>query len=179
LIHQPQVLLLDEPTSGLDPVISVMVRRMIAQLRQEGRTIVLATHNLYEAEALADDVAIVHHGRLIRHGPVAALEGNSAKRFTLRLAAPHDSLAPALERLRQLESISELRLINDGDGSPTASLSFCTTAPETANPEVLSILLAMGLKPYSLVETLLSLERVYLDLDRQLTDEDGATGEPR
>jgi ABC-2 type transport system ATP-binding protein len=179
LIHQPQVLLLDEPTSGLDPVISVLVRQMIAQLRHEGRTIVLATHNLYEAETLADDVAIVHHGRLIRHGAVAALEGNSAKRFIVRFVAPHDSLAPALERLRQLDSISELRLIDDGGGSPMTSLSFCTATPETANPEVLSILLAMGLKPYSLVETLLSLERVYLDLDRQLSDENDATGERR
>ena len=120
---------------------------MIAQLRREGRTIVLATHNLYEAEALADDVAIVHHGRLIRHGAIAALEGNGAKRFTLRLAAPHDSLAPALERLRQLDSISELRLIDDDGGSPMTSLSFCTATPETANPEVLSILLAMGSSP--------------------------------
>ncbi|HTY55300.1 MAG TPA: hypothetical protein VMB26_08870, partial [Candidatus Binataceae bacterium] len=135
-------------------------------------TIVLATHNLYEAEALADDVAIVHHGRLIRHGTVAALEDNGAKRFILRLHAPDDSLKAAIERLRQLDSISDLRLVSDdGDGSAMNSLSFCTTAPEAVNPEVLSIVLAMGLKPYSLVENIMSLERVYLDLDRQLSDE--------
>ena len=181
LIHHPQVLLLDEPTSGLDPAVSVLVRQMIAGLRRQGRTIVLATHNLFEAEALADDVAIVHRGLLIRHGPVAALENHGAKRFTVQLAPPHVSLGSALERLRQLDSISELHVVDKGSAgdSSTVSLSFCTPAPETANPEVLSTLLAMGLKPYALTESLLSLEQIYLDLDRQMSDENGASGEQR
>jgi len=174
LIHEPQVLLLDEPTSGLDPVISMLVRDMIGRLKNQGRTIVLATHNLYEAEAIADDVAIVHHGRMIRHGKIGALERNGAKRFILRLNAPEDSIARALERLRQLDSISDLRLVSDEtNGSPVKSVSFCTSSPERSNPEVLSIVLAMGLKPYSLVESIMSLERIYLDLDRELSDARG------
>jgi ABC-2 type transport system ATP-binding protein len=176
LIHEPQVLLLDEPTSGLDPVISMLVREMIGRLKQQGRTLVLATHNLYEAEAIADDVAIVHHGRLIRHGAVSALEGDGVKRFILRLHATEDSLARALERLHQLDSITDLRLVDDeSNGAGQRALSFCTTAPESTNPEVLSIALAMGLKPYALVETILSLERLYLDLDRELSDENGTS----
>ncbi len=167
------MLLLDEPTSGLDPAVSMLVREMIAELRREGSTIVLATHNLFEAQALADEVAIVHRGRLIRHGPVAALQNNSGKRYTLELAAPWSALGPALARLRQLDSISDLRVLDGGNDSGNASLCFSTATPEAANPQVLSIVLAMGLRPYALAESRLSLEQVYLDLARELDDDDG------
>jgi ABC-2 type transport system ATP-binding protein len=58
LLHEPQVLFLDEPTSGLDPAVAREVRDMITQLHRAGRTIFLSTHNLAEAEALADRIAV-------------------------------------------------------------------------------------------------------------------------
>ena len=59
LLHEPEVLFLDEPTSGLDPEASRLVRDFIEELRGEGRTIILTTHNLEEADRLCDRIAVV------------------------------------------------------------------------------------------------------------------------
>jgi ABC-2 type transport system ATP-binding protein len=66
LIHEPPVLFLDEPTTGMDPVATRDFRNLIADLRSEGRTILLTTHDMTEAESLCDRVALIDHGRLLR-----------------------------------------------------------------------------------------------------------------
>jgi ABC-2 type transport system ATP-binding protein len=68
LIHEPPLLFLDEPTSGLDPEAAAQVHDLIVSLRQTGRTIVLATHNLDEAQRLCDRVGIMNHGRFLAVG---------------------------------------------------------------------------------------------------------------
>lgn len=73
LVHDPQVLFLDEPTAALDPVASRQVHQLISGLRREGRTIVICTHNLDEAQRLCDRVAILEHGRVIAMGKVREL----------------------------------------------------------------------------------------------------------
>ena len=65
LLHDPSVLLLDEPTLGLDPHGARLVRELIASLNREGKTVVLATHNMTEAERLSRRVAIIDRGRII------------------------------------------------------------------------------------------------------------------
>ena len=62
MLHDPQVLFLDEPTSTMDPHSAKLVRDAILQLRQEKRTVIICTHNLAEAELLADRIAIIRHG---------------------------------------------------------------------------------------------------------------------
>ena len=73
LIHEPPVLLLDEPTSAMDPESARLVRDEIARLRSAHRTIVICTHNLAEAEALADIVAIIYRGRILVQGTLEQL----------------------------------------------------------------------------------------------------------
>ena len=73
LIHEPPVLLLDEPTSAMDPESSRLVRDEISRLRSTQRAIVICTHNLAEAEALADFVAIIYRGRILVQGSQAEL----------------------------------------------------------------------------------------------------------
>src|SRR3989338_2814954 len=68
MLHDPPVLLLDEPTSAMDPLSAKLVRDAIADLRQDNRAIILCTHNLAEAEELADSIAIVRKGRIIALG---------------------------------------------------------------------------------------------------------------
>ena len=68
LLHQPQVLFLDEPTVGLDPAIRRRIWNLIKRVRSDGVTIFLTTHYIEEAEILADRVAFIHHGKLIRSG---------------------------------------------------------------------------------------------------------------
>ena len=68
LLHEPPVILLDEPTSAMDPESAYMVREAIRELRSTSRTIVLCTHNLREAEELADQIAIIKSGKIILNG---------------------------------------------------------------------------------------------------------------
>ena len=65
IFHEPKVIFMDEPTAGLDPEASLMVREMIARLKGEGRTIVVCTHNLDEAQRLADIVGIIRRRLLV------------------------------------------------------------------------------------------------------------------
>ena len=68
MLHDPQVLLLDEPTSAMDPESARLVRDSIHELRSGERAIVICTHNLAEAEELADQIAIIRHGKIIVQG---------------------------------------------------------------------------------------------------------------
>ena len=77
LMHEPPVLLLDEPTSAMDPESARLVRDEIARLRSSQRTIVICTHNLAEAEALADIIAIIYKGRILMAGTLDELKARS------------------------------------------------------------------------------------------------------
>jgi ABC-2 type transport system ATP-binding protein len=80
LLHEPAVVFLDEPTAALDPEAAWIVREAIAGLRRSGRTIVLATHNLDEANRLCDRVAFVRGGQLLRVASPADLRGTTGAR---------------------------------------------------------------------------------------------------
>ncbi len=85
LVNEPQVLFLDEPTTGLDPQARRNLWELAQAIRQDGRTIVLTTHYMDEAETLCDRVAIMDHGRIIALDPPAALVSNLlAKGFRRR-----------------------------------------------------------------------------------------------
>ncbi len=74
LMHEPPVLLLDEPTSAMDPESARLVRDEIGRLKSSQRTIVICTHNLVEAEALADIIAIIYKGRILMSGTLSQLK---------------------------------------------------------------------------------------------------------
>jgi ABC-2 type transport system ATP-binding protein len=73
LLHDPPVLFLDEPTTAMDPQSARTVRDAIDELRAADRTILLTTHNLAEAEALADRIAIIGSGRIVAEGTMGQL----------------------------------------------------------------------------------------------------------
>ena len=70
LLHDPELLILDEPQSGLDPVNMLLVRNLLRELKEEGRTILLSTHMMGEAERMVDDIVLVHDGRVVLAGPL-------------------------------------------------------------------------------------------------------------
>ena len=86
LVGEPEVLILDEPTAGMDPEARRTTRELIAGLRDEGRAVLLTTHDLGDVERLADCVAILHGGRLVADGPPAELAGGGAPMLVVRLA---------------------------------------------------------------------------------------------
>jgi ABC-2 type transport system ATP-binding protein len=104
LVGRPQVAFLDEPSAGIDPAGRQLVRRLVADLRDDGVAVVLTTHDLDEAERLADHVVIIDHGRLLAEGPPADLvraaeragEGAAELRFAADPGIDVGSLAEAL-----------------------------------------------------------------------------------
>ncbi|HEX6567572.1 MAG TPA: ATP-binding cassette domain-containing protein [Acidimicrobiales bacterium] len=88
LVGRPQVAFLDEPTAGIDPAGRQVIRQVIADLRREGVTVVLTTHDLDEAERVADRVVIVVGGRLIASGTVEDLTRTSGDDENVRFRAP-------------------------------------------------------------------------------------------
>ena len=73
LVHDPQVLFLDEPTGALDPQARRNLWDLLRKISAEGRTVVLTTHHMDEAQALCNRVAIMDHGKILKTGPPAAL----------------------------------------------------------------------------------------------------------
>src|SRR5215510_2702524 len=93
LVHEPKLLLLDEPTVGLDPQIRTELWTLIDNLRSAGTTILMSTHYIEEAERLADEVAVMTHGKVISRGKPAVLVAQHAGRETAEVYAPPDRLA--------------------------------------------------------------------------------------
>ncbi len=98
LVHQPQLVLLDEPTVGLDPQVRQELWGLIDGLRRRGTTVLMSTHYIEEAERLADDVAVMSHGRVIARGAPAALLTEHAGKSAMEYYGPPDRLTE-VERL--------------------------------------------------------------------------------
>jgi lipooligosaccharide transport system ATP-binding protein len=98
LVHRPELILLDEPTVGLDPQIRTELWALIGALRSEGTTILMSTHYIEEAERLADEVAVMAHGKIIARGRPSELVAEHAGRQTAEVYGPPERLAQARAR---------------------------------------------------------------------------------
>lgn len=89
VVHNPKFIILDEPQTGLDPHARVKVRKFIKELRDEGKTIFLSSHLLYEITELCDRIALINHGKMIAFDKIDRLEGRrSIKELECILAEP-------------------------------------------------------------------------------------------
>ncbi len=79
LLHDPELIVLDEPQSGLDPVNMVLVRNLLRELRDQGKTILLSAHMMAEAERMADDIVLVHQGKVVLSGPLDSIRASFGK----------------------------------------------------------------------------------------------------
>jgi lipooligosaccharide transport system ATP-binding protein len=95
LVHEPRLVLLDEPTVGLDPQIRTELWSLIDGLRSRGVTILMSTHYIEEAQRLADEVAVMHRGKIIARGRPHELIAEHAGRETAEIYGPPDRLAEA------------------------------------------------------------------------------------
>ncbi len=152
MLHNPPVLLLDEPTSAMDPHSARLVRDAIAELRADERAIILCTHNLTEAESLADRIAIIRRGTIVAQGSPAELKRQllGAACYEVALDRPLNGQLPELAELVQVETAAGQRI------------RFRTDRPEATNPRLVQRLTELGLGVVALQEVSQSLEDVYL-----------------
>jgi ABC-2 type transport system ATP-binding protein len=115
MMHDPQVLFLDEPSAGLDPQTRLLLWEIIREYNQSGKTILLTTHNMEEADALCQRLAIIDHGRNIALGTPAELKASVPGGYLLRVRFGADS-PDLFERLKMLSGVREVRVQADGDG---------------------------------------------------------------
>jgi ABC-2 type transport system ATP-binding protein len=152
LLHNPPVLLLDEPTSAMDPESARLVRDSIRDLRSAERTIIICTHNLSEAEELADQIAIIRRGRIIALGSPQALK--------LRLLGPIEFELRFGNSLNGYQPVSLPGILMTSSGPDW--IRYRITNPVQSNPLLLRGFLDQGLPVISLQEVPRSLEQVYL-----------------
>jgi ABC-2 type transport system ATP-binding protein len=115
MMHDPHVLFLDEPSAGLDPQTRLLLWEIIREYNQSGKTILLTTHNMEEADALCHRLVIIDHGRNIALGTPGELKSSVPGGFLLRLRFNQDS-PDLLEQLRSLAGVREVR-VNDQSGA--------------------------------------------------------------
>jgi ABC-2 type transport system ATP-binding protein len=108
MMHDPQVLFLDEPSAGLDPQTRILLWEIIREYHQAGKTVLLTTHNMEEADALCQRLAIVDHGRMIALGTPAELKASIPGGFVLRLRFGNET-PDLLQRLQSLAGVREVR----------------------------------------------------------------------
>jgi ABC-2 type transport system ATP-binding protein len=164
LVGDPELLFLDEPTIGLDPHARRQLWEILREFRAQGRTILLTTHYMDEAERLCDRVAIVDKGRVIALGTpaelIAQLGGEHLIEFALEAGGTVDE-----EVVRRLPSVVALRREEDG-------YCLAVAAPHVAIPALLQFLQNQGLKLARLTTRHASLEDVFVSLTgRHLEDQ--------
>jgi ABC-2 type transport system ATP-binding protein len=134
MMHDPQVLFLDEPSSGLDPQTRLLLWEIVREYNRSGKTILLTTHNMEEADALCQRLAIVDHGRIIALGTPRELKASVPGGYLLRLRFGQPS-PELVQRLQTLAGVREARA-TDGNGVDLYADRGGPLVPEIANAAV-------------------------------------------
>ena len=127
LVHDPDLVLLDEPTVGLDPQIRTELWSLIDSLRAQGKTILMSTHYIEEAERLADEVALMTEGNVIARGRPAELIAQHAGRETAEVYAPP-------ERLAEVRAAAEAQGLRVRPAGPAIAIVGSEAATDGAVP---------------------------------------------
>lgn len=109
MMHDPQVLFLDEPSTGLDPQTRLLLWEIIREYNREGKTILLTTHNMDEADALCRNIAIVDHGKMIAMGTPAELKSSIPGGYLVRVKFSGEAEGVG-GRLRELAGVNEVKV---------------------------------------------------------------------
>ena len=154
LLHEPEVLFLDEPTSALDPEAARLVRDSIAELKGEGRTIILTTHNLEEADRLCDRVAVISGHLLALDAPRELRRKIFGRKVVFHLLEANQRLASELEKF---DFVTEAQVVDN-------KILAAVDDPEEHNPLLVKALVATGAEIQFVGELRRRLEDVYLEL---------------
>ena len=128
LVHRPRLILLDEPTVGLDPQIRTQLWSLIGTLRSQGTTILMSTHYIEEAQRLADEVAVMAHGKIVDRGKPAELIEKHAGRETAEVYGPP-------ERLAEVRTVAEAQDLRVRPAGPAIAIVGSERATDGAVPD--------------------------------------------
>jgi len=154
LLHDPEILIMDEPWSGLSPEAARGLRQKIVGLREQGKTILITTHNLSQAEKVADSLFIISHGKLIAKGSPKELRSKFQLHPEIEIRLTSGTLPHSLDI--GLPFVSSFRV--DGDTLMVEIDSFSKT------PELIHYLVSSDFQIQEVKENIPSLEDVYLHL---------------
>ncbi len=163
MLHNPPVLLLDEPTSAMDPQSAKLVRDAILELQRDERTFLITTHNLTEAQLLANKIAIIRAGRIVAHGTFEELARQFVGSPLMELRV-NGHLNGATRDLSDLVTVEELGL---------DWMRFRVADPHTTNPALLRRLAGLGIEVVTLAPISQTLEDIYLQVVREDEQEQG------
>ncbi len=167
LLHEPRILFLDEPTAGLDPEASRLVRDFIADVKGQGRTIFLTTHNLDEADRLCDRVAVFKSRLRVLDTPEGLRQQLYGRQVVFHMADTAEAGLPVLQNLPYIKKIEAVE----------NKLLVAVDEPEQHNPEMIRRLVEAGQNIQFVGELRYSLEEIYLQLINQTDAEEGADGQ--
>ncbi|MFQ5701146.1 MAG: ATP-binding cassette domain-containing protein [Acidobacteriota bacterium] len=168
LVGDPELLFLDEPTTGLDPQSRREIWRIIRALRDRGRTILLTTHYMDEAERLCDRVAVIDHGRVIALGSPAELIARMGGEHIVEFAIHGEGAMSQVFDENALTNLPAVRAVR----FDAAGVSLTVTEPHVAIPSLLRHLQDKRLEMARLATRHVSLEDVFVSLTgRHLRDD--------
>lgn len=158
LINDPEILFMDEPTVGLDPIGARMLRDIIKKLREQGKTVLLTTHYLYEADELCDRIAIIHKGKLV------ALDTPMNLRRLVRAESSVEAVADRFtkDQEERVRSIAGVHSVQTAENEKGTAVTVRYASDADISPHLLAIL--QGSKVYALTQKELTLEDVYIRL---------------
>jgi ABC-2 type transport system ATP-binding protein len=152
MLHDPSVLLLDEPTSAMDPHSAKLVRDAIREMRADKRSFILCTHNLAEAESLADRIAIIKQGTIVAEGTPQELKKQLLGQPQIEVRVDQHLNG----EVKELGDFVAIEWVGEN------GIRYCTPTPEKDNPLLVRRLGELGLGIISVQEVTQSLEDVYL-----------------
>jgi ABC-2 type transport system ATP-binding protein len=158
LLHEPRLLFLDEPTAALDPEAARLVRDFISELRKQGRTIFLCTHNLDEADRLCDRIGVFRSRLLVVDSPDRLRTQLFGRKVVFHLAVADPDLAGDIQ---EIPFVQEARVIDN-------KLVVTLDDPEAQNPHIIRLLVGAGVDVQFVGELRRSLEDVYLHLMKSI-----------
>lgn len=154
VVHKPSLMILDEPFSGFDPVNAELIRKEILELKEQGATIILSTHNMESVEELCDNIALINKSHLVLSGGVDEIRRNYGNNHVELIYSGENALTP-------VEGLFSVISDTDDNGRHTAVLSL---AHEGLGNDVLTSVIGRGLLVNSFKELLPRMNDIFIKL---------------
>lgn len=154
VVHKPSLMILDEPFSGFDPVNAELIRKEILELKEQGATIILSTHNMESVEELCDNIALINKSHLVLSGGVDEIRRNYGNNHVELIYSGENALTP-------VEGLFSVISDADDNGRHTAVLSL---DHEGLGNEVLTAVIGQGLLVNSFKELLPRMNDIFIKL---------------